>query len=129
MIYMSKRKFDTQMERVRRNNLSKERKRKLREERMKYWPKFILPSTSKIMLGISAFLCLEVLIFCQYMIVITGDTNALYTMVGALFSFMGIVLGYYVKSTRENVKNGITFETTMAQIQSETVNESIEAVG
>lgn len=129
MVYMSKRKYDTQMERIRRNNISKERKRKLREERMKYWPKFILPSTSKIMLGISAFLCLEVLIFCQYMIVITGDTNALYTMVGALFSFMGIVLGYYVKSTRENVKNGITFETTMAQIQSETVNESIEAVG
>lgn len=83
---------------------------------MKYWPKFVLPSTSKIVLGVSSILCLETLVFCQYMIVVTGDTNALYAMVGALFTFMGIVLGYFLKSTRENTKSGIVYETTMAQI-------------
>lgn len=130
MVYMSKKNYDTQMEKIKRNNLSRERKRRLREERMKYFPKFILPSTSKIVLLVAALLCIEILIFCQYMIVITGDTNALYAMVGALVSFVPVVLGYYVKSTKENTKNGITYETAMAKIQPVTViNESAEAVG
>jgi hypothetical protein len=85
-----------------------------------------------LVLTVSAILCLEVLIFCQYMIVITGDTNALYTMVGALFSFMGIVLGYFVKSTKQNTSGGITFETAMADKILQTTlsnNSTEEAVG
>ena len=130
MIYMTKNQYDSKLAKLQKRNESIERKRKLREERMKYWPKFVLPSTSKIVLGISALLCLETLVFCQYMIVSTGDTNALYAMVGALFTFMGTVISYYVKSTRENVRNGITFETAMAQIQPPSVNNTNEeAVG
>ena len=127
---MTKNQYDSKLAKLQKRNESIERKRKLREERMKYWPKFVLPSTSKIVLGISALLCLETLAFCQYMIVSTGDTNALYAMVGALFTFMGTVISYYVKSTRENVRNGITFETAMAQIQPPSVNNTNEeAVG
>ena len=117
MAYMTKNQYDSKLAKIQRKNETKERKRKLREERMKYWPKFVLPSTSKIVLIVSALLCLEILIFCQYMIVVTGDTNALYAMVGALFTFMGIVLGYFVKSTKENTKDGITFEATMASMK------------
>ena len=116
MIYMTKSQFDSKLAKTKRRNEAIEYRRRLREERMKYWPKFVLPSTSKIMLGISSILCLETLIFCQYMIIVTGDTNALYAMVGALFTFMGIVLGYYVKSTRQNSAGGITYETAMAQL-------------
>lgn len=130
MIYMTKNQYDSKLAKIQKRNESIERRRRLREERMKYWPKFVLPSTSKVVLGISALLCLETLIFCQYMIVATGDTSALYVMVGALFTFMGTVISYYVKSTRENVRNGITFETAMAQIQPPSVNNiTEEAVG
>lgn len=130
MIYMTKNQYDSKLAKLQKRNESIERRRRLREERMKYWPKFVLPSTSKIVLGISALLCLETLVFCQYMIVSTGDTNALYAMVGALFTFMGTVISYYVKSTRENVRNGITFETAMVQMQQPSVNNSNEeAVG
>lgn len=130
MAYMSKGQYDSKLAKLQKRNESIERRRKLREERMKYWPKFVLPSTSKIVLIISAILCLEILAFCQYMIVKTGDTNALYAMVGALFTFMPVVIGYFVKSTKENTRNGITFETAMAQIQQPPINNATEeAVG
>jgi hypothetical protein len=129
---MTQNQYDSKLAKIQKRNETIKRRRKLREERMKYFPKFVLPSTSKIVLIVSAILCLEVLIFCQYMIVITGDTNALYTMVGALFSFMGIVLGYFVKSTKQNTSGGITFETAMADKILQTTlsnNSTEEAVG
>ena len=129
MVYMTENSYNIKMQKIKRRNESFERKRKLREERMKYWPKFILPSTSKIVLLVVALLCIEILIFCQYMILVTGDTNALYAMVGALVSFVPVVLGYYVKSTKENTKNGITYETAMAKIQPSILNVTEEAVG
>lgn len=130
MIYMTKNQYDSKLAKLQKRNESIERRRRLREERMKYWPKFVLPSTSKIVLIVSAILCLEILAFCQYMIVKTGDTNALYAMVGALFTFMAVVLGYFVKSTRENTSGGITYETAMAQIQVPPINNTTEeAVG
>ena len=100
MAYMTKNQYDSELAKLQKRNESIERKRKLLKERMKYFPKFVLPSTSKIVLIVSAILCIEILAFCQYMILVTGDTNSLYAMVGALFSFMAIVLGYFVKSTK-----------------------------
>lgn len=117
MIYMTKSQFDVKMAKVQRRNAGIEYRRRLREERMKYWPKFVLPSTSKIVLIVAAILCVEILFFCQWMIVKTGDTNALYAMVGSVVSFVPVVLGYMVKSTRENTKSGIVYETAMAQLQ------------
>lgn len=128
MAYMTKNQYDSKLAKLQRKNESIERKRKLREERRKYWPKFIMPSTSKVVLIVAALLCVEILIFCQWMIVKTGDTNSLYAMVGVIMSLASIVLGYFVKSTKENTRNGITFEATMASInQKETSSE--EAVG
>ena len=116
MIYMTKNKFDARLAKAKRRNESIEYRRRLREEQTKYWPKFTMPSTSKIVLIVSAILCVEILFFCQYMIILTGDTNALYAMVGTIATIATIVLGYFVKSTRENTKNGITYETAMAEI-------------
>lgn len=127
MVYMTKNQYDSKLAKIQKRNESIERHRKLREERMKYFPRFVLPSTSKIVLMVSAVLCLEILAFCQYMIVVTGDTNALYAMVGALFTFMAVVLGYFVKSTKENTVGGITYESAMAQMQIPIANE--EPVG
>lgn len=131
MIYMTKSQFDSKLAKAQKRNRDIEYRRMLREERMKYWPKFVLPSTSKIVLIIAALLCIEILAFCQYMIVVTGDTNALYAMVGALFTFMGIVLGYFVKSTRENTVGGVTYMTAQAQLNQPplTATEESEAVG
>lgn len=127
---MTKNQYDSKLAKLQKRNESIERHRRLREERMKYWPKFVLPSTSKIVLIVAALFCVEILIFCQYMIVKTGDTNALYAMVGALVSFVPIIIGYMVKSTKENTSGGIVYETAMAQIQQLPINNATEeAVG
>lgn len=65
------------------------------------------------------------------MIIKTGDSNALYSMVGVLISFMPVVLGYFVKSTKENSKDGIVYEKAMAQMQPPNLNDTTneEAVG
>lgn len=129
MIYMTKSQFDSKLAKLRRRNETIEYRHRLREERTKYWPKFILPSTSKIVLIVAAILCVEILFFCQWMIVKTGDTNALYAMVGVIATLASVVLGYFVKSTKENTKFGITYETAMAQLGNPSVTESTEAVG
>lgn len=129
MLCMTKSQFDSKLAKVRRRNETIEYRRRLREERMKYWPKFVLPSTSKIVLIVAAILCVEILFFCQWMIVRTGDTNALYAMVGAIVSLVPVVISYMVKSTRENTAQGIVYETAMAQLQLPTAPPSTEAVG
>lgn len=129
MIYMTKSQFDVKIAKAKRRNETIEYKRRLREERMKYWPKFVLPSTSKIVLIVAAILCVEILFFCQWMIVKTGDTNALYAMVGVITALSSIVIGYFVKSTKQNTTGGITYETAMAQLQRPKDPASTEAVG
>ena len=129
MIYMTKSQFDVKLAKAKRRNENIEYRRRLREERMKYWPKFVLPSTSKIVLIVAAILCVEILFFCQWMIVKTGDTNALYAMVGVITALASIVIGYFVKSTKQNTVGGITFETAMAQLGKPPATESTEAVG
>lgn len=129
MVYMTKSQFDVKMAKVQRRNAGIEYRRRLREERMKYWPKFVLPSTSKIVLIVAAILCVEILFFCQWMIVKTGDTNALYAMVGVITALASIIIGYFVKSTKQNTVGGITYETAMAQLGKPPVTESTEAVG
>lgn len=129
MIYMTKSQFDVKLAKAKRRNEDIEYRRRLREERMKYWPKFVLPSTSKIVLIVAAILCVEILFFCQWMIVKTGDTNALYAMVGVITALSSIVIGYFVKSTKQNTVGGITYETTMAQLGMPSTTQSAEAVG
>lgn len=131
MAYMTKSQFDSKLAKVKRRNEAIEYRRRLREERTKYWPKFVRPSTSKIVLIVAAILCVEILFFCQWMIVRTGDTNALYAMVGTIATLATVVLGYFVKSTRENTAGGLIYESTMADKQApiHMENKSNEAVG
>ena len=131
MIYMTKSQFDSKMAKAQKRNAEIEYRRRLREERMKYWPKFVLPSTSKIVLIVAAILCVEILFFCQWMIVQTGDTNALYAMVGVIATLASVVLGYFVKSTRENTEGGVVYLNAANQIgqSSPTLKTETEAVG
>lgn len=133
MVCMTQEQFDSEMAKIQQRNQTREFRRRLRRERWGHIPKFTKPSTSKIVLIVSALLCVEILAFCQYMIVVTGDTNALYAMVGALFTFMAVVLGYFVKSTRENTAGGIIYESAMVGCTQPPVEakqeETVEAVG
>lgn len=129
MINMTKDQFHSKLLKLQRRNEITEYRRRLREERTKYWPKMKLPSTSKIVLIVAALLCVEILFFCQWMIVRTGDTNALYAMVGVITALSTVVIGYFVKSTKENTSGGLIYEATMAGIQQSVQATEKEAVG
>lgn len=131
MVYMTKSQFDSRLAKLQKRNEAIEYRRKLRAERWKFFPKFVKPTTSKIVLIVSALFCAEIIIFCEYMIVKTGDTSALYAMVGAVGSLATVVIGYFVKATRENTKDGITFETAIAGLNNSAIvnDDSEEAVG
>ena len=133
MVCMTKQQFETELEKIQKRNETIEYRRRLREERWKTIPKFTKPSTSKIALFVSGLICIEVLVYCQYMIDKLGDASALYAMVGVPVAFMPIVLGYLVKSTKENTAGGITYETAMAGLNNNPAAaqpaENTEAVG
>lgn len=128
---MTKSEFDSKMGRAKQKNRAIEYRRELRKERTKYWPKFKLPSTSKIVLLGAALLCVEILFFCQYMIIMTWDANALYAMVGTIVALSSVVLGYFAKSTRENTEGGVVYMKALAQTDTSQLitNDDIEAVG
>lgn len=133
MVCMTQQQFQTELEKIQRRNETIEYRRRLREERWKYIPKFTMPATTKIVLTVFSIICIETVFFCQYMIVKTGDTNSLYGLITAIFAFMGGLLGYFVKSTKEKTVGGITYETAMAGINNQlpptqTINTT-EAVG
>lgn len=126
---MTKSQFDSRLEKAKRRNETIEYKRRLREERMKYWPRFNKPPTSKIALWAGFLLMLEVIIFCQYMAFKLYDPAPLIAIVGAIGGWMTMFFSYNKKSTVENSRDGIVFETAMASLGIPQTTDSTKAVG
>ena len=129
MRYITKSKFDAELEKINRRNESIEYRRRLREERRKHWPKFKMPPTSKIALWAGFLLMLDIVFFCQYMAIKFHDTTPLIATVGAIGGWMTMFNSYNKKSTVENSRDGIIFETAMAQLQRSSDGMSTDAVG
>lgn len=129
MRYITKSKFDAELAKINRRNESIKYNRQLREERRKYWPKFKMPPTSKIALWAGFLLMLEIVFFCQYMAIKFHDSTPLIATVGAIGGWMTMFNSYNKKSTIENSRDGIIFETAMAQLQHSSESTSDDAVG
>lgn len=117
-MYMSKSKYERKLKKIERKNISYKRKQDLKEQK-EYLPK--PPSMSKIVLIAVALLCVEIVAFCEYIMIATGDTSALYAMIGVPVTIVPVVISYYNKSAKENTVGGIVYETAM--------NEYYEPVG
>nr|DAZ82163.1 MAG TPA: hypothetical protein [Caudoviricetes sp.] len=113
MNYISDRDYNAQMKAIKRMNQSKEREMKLRKEREKYGFKLKMPSTSKIVLFVSLVICLQIVFFCERLMVELKDTSALYVLLGIPATMAPIIWAYFSKSKAENTKNGIVYETAM----------------
>lgn len=111
MFYLSKGKFEKKLKRVEARNRSHRRKVAL-DEAKEYRHK--LPSMSKLILGMVAFLCAEIIVFCEAYIVITGDGSAIYALIGVPVALAPTVIAYYAKSAKENTVGGIIYESAMA---------------
>lgn len=116
MGYMSEEEYKARLKLIKTENLTKERKAKLKKEKEKYKTKFKFPSTSKlVLLGVFLF-CIEILIFCEYVMIVTGDLSAMYALIGIPATLIPTVMSYYSKSKAENTANGIVYETAIAQM-------------
>lgn len=112
---MSKEKYEVALQKIKKRNESRERKRKLKEEKRKYWPKFKLPSTSKIVLMAVFLLCIEIVLYCEYAMIVLGDASAMYVLIGVPTTLVPTVLAYYKKSQKENTLGGITYDMAMLE--------------
>lgn len=124
MSYMSDREFKAKLKEIQKENEGIERKRKLREERMKIFPKIKLPSTSKIVLFVVFLLCLQIVLYCENAMTTSGNYAALYVLIGAPVSLVPVVLSYYWKSKAENTKDGIVYEKAMLKENTTSVTKT-----
>ena len=124
MSYMSEREYKSRLKAIQEFNKNKEREMKLAKERNKYGFKLKLPSTSKIVLAITFLMCLQIMFFCEYAMLTSGDFSALYVLIGAPVTLVPIALGYMVKSKAENTSGGIVYEQAMHDMRANTYEES-----
>lgn len=129
MRYLSEEEYNSRLKKIELKNITKERKRKLREEKNKYKQKIKLPSTSKLFLWLGFLLFIEIIFFCQYLAIKTLDTTPLVAMIGAIGGLISMFYTYSKKSTIENSRDGIVFETAMLAQQNTNYTDSEETVG
>lgn len=127
MRYLTDSQYNSQLKKIQIKNQQKEKRQKLREEKNKYKQKLKLPTTSKLLLIGAVLLCLEIVIFCEYVMLKLQDTTSMYVLIGIPASLIPIILGYFYKSKAENTSGGIVFETAMSQMD-EVINDKKEKI-
>ncbi|MCD7810248.1 MAG: hypothetical protein LUG91_00085 [Ruminococcus sp.] len=130
MKHLSEKEYEIRLQKIRERNASIERRNKLKEERVKGKGKRKLPSTSKMVLFGVVAICVQIVIFCEYIVSVTEDTSCLYALIGIPATLAPTVWAYYSKAKAENTEGGITYMTAMAQYESaesEHINEEIES--
>ena len=125
MAYLSKKEYEKKLTRIRADNVSISRKRKLRAERFKMFPKIKKPSTSKVLLWAVVLLCVEIIVFCEIAFVMTLDTSFLYALIGVPTTLVPTICSYYNKSKCENMAGGIVFETAMQKNEIDGFDEAV----
>lgn len=93
-------------------------KNELKAEKGKYRKK---PTTSKLLLVTVVILCVEIVIFSQYVMIKFQDLTALYTLIGVPVTLVPVALGYYYKAKSENTIGGVTYETAIHQMETENI--------
>lgn len=130
---MTEAKYNKKLDKIKARNNEYKLKQKLKQEKNKHKKKRKPLSASKLVLLGAVILCLQITLFCEYMMWKTTDLSSLYVLIGIVPSLSGVVIGYFLKSKSENTIGGIVFETAMEQLRQnghvppeETENEDIQ---
>ena len=70
-------------------------------------------STSKMVLWGVIFLCLEIVVFCEWAMIYTRDLSAMYVLIGIPAALAPTIMSYMYKSRKENTVGGIVYDTVM----------------
>lgn len=114
MRYISEKEYNAEMSRIKHENESKARMRKLKAERAKGQPrKSKKISNSKLVLWAMVALVFCIAIWFMYESHRLCDLSQAYALLGIVASLAPVIFGYYSKSKAENTSGGIIYETAM----------------
>lgn len=129
MRYISEKEYNAEMLRIKHENESKARLRKLKAERAKGRQKKSRSiSNSKLVLWAMVILVFCIAIWFMYESHRLCDLSQAYALLGIVASLAPVIFGYYSKSKAENTKNGIVYESAMKQFQDNSDDNS-EGIG
>ena len=116
MRYISEKEYNAEMLRIKHENESKARLRKLRAEKTKGRQKKSrnIP-TSKLVLWAMVILVFGIAIWFMYESHRLCDLSQAYALLGIVASLAPVIFGYYSKSRAENTEGGIVYETAMKE--------------
>lgn len=116
MRYISEKEYNAEMLRIKHENESKARLRKLRAEKAKGQQKKSrnIP-TSKLVLWAMVILVFGIAIWFMYESHRLCDLSQAYALLGIVASLAPVIFGYYSKSRAENTEGGIVYETAMKE--------------
>lgn len=116
MRYISEKEYNAEMLRIKHENESKARLRKLRAEKAKGRQKKSrsIP-TSKLVLWAMIILVFGIAIWFMYESHRLCDLSQAYALLGIVASLAPVIFGYYSKSRAENTEGGIVYETAMKE--------------
>ena len=104
------------MKKIEIDNYEKELREK--EQEAKYKRKTRM-SASKIIIGAMIVLCLQIIIYAEWVMFALHDITALYVLIGVPATLSVSIWGYFSKSKAENTKNGLVYDATMLELQEE----------
>lgn len=125
MRYISEKEYNTEMLRIKHENESKARLRKLKAERAKGRQKKSRSiSNSKLVLWAMVILVFCIAIWFMYESHRLCDLSQAYALLGIVASLAPVIFGYYSKSKAENTEGGIVYETAMKEQEITSNSES-----
>ena len=125
MRYISEKEYNAEMLRIKHENESKARLRKLRAERAKGRQKKSRSiSNSKLVLWAMVILVFCIAIWFMYESHRLCDLSQAYALLGIVASLAPVIFGYYSKSKAENTEGGIVYETAMKEQEITSNSES-----
>lgn len=112
---MSKEEYEhrKRLRRIQRRGEEALRRRELKAEIEKYWPKKQWPSTAKIALAYIFISCTAVQIYSMVAMWHFADLSALYSLIGATVGEAISYCAYAAKSAKENTEGGIVHDMAM----------------
>lgn len=114
------------MAKIKRQNTEAKYRAEEEAERQKYKPTKKI-ETSKIVVAVIFMVCIEIIVYSQWVMYRLADLTALITLLGIPACMTTAAVAYLNKSAKQNTKNGITYELAMLEKQHELEDE--EAVG
>lgn len=125
MRYISEKEYNAEMLRIKHENESKARLRKLKAERAKGRQKKSRSiSNSKLVLWAMVIRVFCIAIWFMYESHRLCDLSQAYALLGIVASLAPVIFGYYSKSKAENTEGGIVYETAMKEQEITSNSES-----